>query len=518
MLVRSGAIRSTATGAGPPGGADAAGGTGLLASLQAAGRRAGNAPAVVEAADHLSYQRLWELAAGVRIRLDRSGIPPAGRVLLTSADRGLLVASLLGTLLGGRVPVVLPSTTEPDRRGYLLAAARPDATVSDDPGWAGSAAVVLHPEGPAPGQAWQAPYPVEPDHPAYVVFTSGSTGRPKAVLLPHRSLAANIGWQVRHSGAAALMSSQYAAVGFDSFISEVLSTLAVGGQLHIVPDRLRVDAAGLLHWIAAARLTRVFLPYVALQALAAASTDDDPPLAVRQLYVAGEQLVVTARIRAFFRRHPGTRLINRYGPSETHCVVVHDLADTPDEWETRPPLGLPLPHCEIVLGPVEGGTEATILGDAVGLGYLPPDSPGADRFGRLPDGAGIVRPAYRTGDLMEVRDGLLYFVGRVDHQVKIRGVRVELEGIEAQARRVPEVLHACAVLEHAPSGAQVLRLALVPAPGAPAEVPDRVRQQLQRSFPAEVLPQSYHILPALPLTERGKVDRAGVLRAIAVFT
>ena len=118
---------------------------------------------------------------------------------------------------------------------------------------------------------------------------------------------------------------------------------------------------------------------------------------------------------------------------------------------------------------------------------------------------------------MEVVDGLLYFVGRVDHQVKIRGVRVELEGIEAQARRLPDVLHACAVVEPAPSGGSVLRLALVPAPGAPADLPDQVRAELQRSFPVEVLPQSYHMLAALPLTERGKVDRPAVLGAIGAF-
>jgi acyl-CoA synthetase (AMP-forming)/AMP-acid ligase II len=82
---------------------------------------------------------------------------------------------------------------------------------------------------------------------------------------------------------------------------------------------------------------------------------------------------------------------------------------------------------------------------------------------------------------------------------------------------VPEVLHACAVVEPAPSGASVLRLALVPAPGAPADLPDRVRAELQRSFPVEVLPQSYHLLAALPLTERGKVDRPGVLDAIGAF-
>jgi D-alanine--poly(phosphoribitol) ligase subunit 1 len=513
MPVRSGRIR--------PAGTDAATGSApapsLPAMLRDAGRCAADLTAVRHEAGTLSYRQLWELAAGLRERLDAAGLPPGARILLTSADRGLLVASLLGTLIGGRVPIVLPAGTEAERRGYLIEAARPDATVTDDAGWAGSTPLTLRPDGP-PADPWRDPYPVDRDDPAYIVFTSGSTGRPKAVLLPHRSLAANIRWQVRHSGSAARRSSQYAAVGFDSFLSEVLSTLGAGGELHVVPERLRVDAAALLDWIARTALTRVFLPYVALQALAAASTDGDPPLAVRQLYVAGEQLVITPKIRGFFRRHSGTRLINRYGPSETHCVVVHELPDTPDRWETRPPLGLPLEHCEIVLQPVAGsGTEAIVLGDPVGLGYLPPDSPGADRFGELPDGAGVPRPAYRTGDLMEVTDGLLYFVGRVDHQVKIRGVRVELEGIEAQARRVPEVLHACAVVEPAPSGASVLRLALVPAPGAPADLPDRVRAELQRSFPVEVLPQSYHLLAALPLTERGKVDRPGVLDAIGAF-
>jgi non-ribosomal peptide synthetase component F len=337
-------------------------------------------------------------------------------------------------------------------------------------------------------------------------------------VLPHRSLRANIMWQLSHSGAAARRSSQYASVGFDSFISEVLSTLAFGGELFVVPSELRLRSADLLRWIADHRLTRVFLPYVGLQALASASTDGDPELAVEQLYVAGEQLVVTPAIRALFRRHPGMRLINRYGPSETHCVACHELDGRPDAWETRAPIGLPFGPCEFVLSPAEGGAEVAILGDPVGLGYLPADSPGSDRFGALPASDGTIMPSYRTGDLMEYRNGLLYFVGRADNQVKLRGFRVELEGVEAAACQVPGVQYACAVIEPAPSGADVLRLALVVTGAADG---DRIRRsvsrELGRSLPPEVLPQSYHLLPRLPVTERGKVDRGAVLRAVAVF-
>src|SRR5205807_142015 len=138
-------------------------------------------------------------------------------------------------------------------------------------------------------------------------------------------------------------------------------------------------------------------------------------------------------IRALFRRHPGMRLFNRYGPSETHCVACHELDGVPDAWETRPPIGLPFGQCEFVLSPAEGGEELTILGDPVGLGYLPADSLDGDRFAELPASDGTIVPGYRTGDLMEFRNGLLYFVGRADNQVKLRGFRVELEGVEAQA-------------------------------------------------------------------------------------
>lgn len=492
----------------------------LLDVLLDAARRTPDATAIRDGQSKLSYRELWGIAAGIRERLDQAGLPGGSRILLTSADRSLLIASLLGTLLGGWAAVVLPSALDPARRPYFLDAARPHAVVSDAGQWRGAAAVFIEPADVRVRAelAWQPPYRVTDSDPSYIVFTSGSTGRPKGVVLPHRSLRANIMWQLAHSGAAARRSSQYASVGFDSFISEVLSTLAFGGELCIVPEALRLRSADLLRWIADYRLTRVFLPYVGLQALASASTEGDPPLAVEQLYTAGEQLVVTPAIRALFRRHPEIRLFNRYGPSETHCVACYELDGPPGTWETRPPIGLPFGPCEFLLSPAEGGAEVTILGDPVGLGYLPADSPDGNRFGEMPASDGTVVPSYRTGDLMEYRDGQLYFVGRVDNQVKVRGFRLELEGVEALACQVAGVQYACAVIEPAPSGADVLRLALVVRDAASGDQIQRsVTRELARALPAEVLPQSYHLLRSLPITERGKVDRGAVLRAVAVF-
>ncbi|MEU6061936.1 amino acid adenylation domain-containing protein [Streptomyces sp. NPDC047097] len=361
---------------------------------------------------------------------------------------------------------------------------------------------------------------------AYVVYTSGSTGRPKGVAMPHRSLAALLDWQTRHSTASAgSRTLQFAPIGFDVAFQEVFATLAVGGTLVVADDATRADPDRLLDLVERHAVERLFLPYVALQQLAEHTVSTGrSATALREVVTAGEQLYVTPAIRAFFARAcPQARLENQYGPSETHVVTRHPLTGAPDHWPDRPPIGRPVPGSAVhVLDdrmrpcPVGVAGQICVTGDAVATGYLSGGghlSVGAgerfvpDPFAEDAPGQGRRRLLYRTGDRGRwLADGTLRFLGRDDDQAKIRGYRVEPGEVEAALKAVPGVTDA---VVHAAD--QRLLGYYTAADGAdPGE--DPIREALRARLPHYLVPAVLLRVPRLPLTATGKTDRAEVHR------
>jgi amino acid adenylation domain-containing protein len=288
------------------------------------------------------------------------------------------------------------------------------------------------------------------EDPAYVIYTSGSTGTPKGVVLPHRALGNLIEWQVREPGFdVPLRTLQFTALSFDVHFQEIFATWAVGGELVFVDDAVRRDPTRLLAVLEQARVERIFLPFVALQQLAEVATTHGPlPSSLREVVTAGEQLQVNGILRSFFERLPECRLHNHYGPSETHVVTAHTLSGPPAAWPLLPPIGRPIDGSSIHLlaetgSPVEPGEagELCVSGLALADGYWRSPERTAERFVQAPDGTRM----YRTGDLARRQeDGSIEFLGRLDHQVKIRGHRVEPGEVEAEILRNAAVRE-CAV-------------------------------------------------------------------------
>ena len=365
--------------------------------------------------------------------------------------------------------------------------------------------------------------PVTADQCAYVIFTSGSTGRPKGIAMGHAPLTNLIAWQLGDSRVSEPQARtlQFSPLSFDVSFQEIFATWSAGGTLVLIPEELRRDPPGLLRLMVERRVERLFLPFAALQQLAEAAVTEAilPPL--REVITAGEQLLVTSAVVAWFARMRGCSLHNHYGPSESHVVTAHTLTGDPAGWESSPPIGRPITNARIRIldhagrpVPIGEAGELYIGGPVLANGYVGRADLTAERFIADPvdPSAGIV---YRTGDLARWReDSAIVFLGRADSQVKLRGYRIELGEVEAALLRHPEVREAAAgVCEIAADDHRLV--AYVVAPGAAPGFPVELRRDLATRLPDHLVPSAVVLMERLPLTPSGKIDRRALPAPVA---
>ncbi len=354
-----------------------------------------------------------------------------------------------------------------------------------------------------------------PDSLAYVIYTSGSTGRPKGVAMVHHALVNLLSWHERVLPLAlGERTLQFTSLSFDVSFQEHFSTWCGGGTLVLMSEELRRDPVGLWRYLREQQISRLFLPFVALQQLAEAASDSpEVPTTLREVITAGEQLRITPKIRALFNRLPEARLHNHYGPSETHVVTAYTVGRDKSAWPTLPPIGRPIDNTQIYLldaqlqvVPVGASGELYIGGDGLARGYLDRPDLTSERFVADPFNPGAGARLYRTGDLARyLPDGNLEFLGRADDQVKIRGFRVELAEIEAVLSQHPAV-RGCAVSAHGSDGEKRLVAYLVSQPGQTL-VSTALRDFLKARLADYMVPAHYLVLNELPLTPSGKVNR-----------
>ncbi|MDQ0987710.1 amino acid adenylation domain-containing protein [Streptomyces sp. V2I9] len=484
-------------------------------------------PAVLWGERSLGYEELGRDADRLANALRLAGV--AGQAVGVFFGRGFsITVAVLGTLKAGCAYVPL-DPAYPDER--LAAMVRDSGTrvlltekalLDRIPLPDGTRALLLEDALSAVEEAPPSPAPeIGPETLAYVIYTSGSSGTPKGVAMPHGPLANLIDWQCAHSACGTGdRTLQFSALSFDVSFQEMFSTWASGGTLVVADDTTRRSWQALIDLLNSASVRRLFLPFVALQSIAAhASSVGVWPDYLREVVTAGEQLQVTPAVRALFRRLDGAVLVNQYGPSETHVVTSLELRGDPDGWPDQPSIGRPIARAEAYvlderLRPRQPGTpgELCIGGPVLARGYLGMPEATAARFVSLPGpGGGRI---YRTGDLVELRpDGTLQFLGRLDDQVKIRGHRVETGEVEAHLRTLPEIADAAVVVREGPGGVKQLVAFCVPARGAEV-VASAVRRSLSSRLPDHMIPSSVRPLPALPLTSSGKVDRRTLARGL----
>lgn len=500
----------------------------LLDSLAETARRQKHDIAVQDEEHELTYGRLITWASHIAELLDDHGIRPGDRVAVTGPRGAAVVAAMLATVGAGATYVPL-DVAYPVRRLEHMAAdseARLLLYSGDEPAFDLKARAVRIPAAPGPGDAETTSalsrQSCRPDLPVYVIYTSGSTGLPKGVALPHRCVDNMAAWQWRHSVRPDLRTAQFAPLNFDVWFQEVLGTLCGGGTLVVMPEMLRRDPIALLDWLADHRIERLFLPYVALHMLAvvAEAADSLEHLALAEVNAAGEQLVCTPAVRELFRRLPDCRLNNHYGQSESAMVTVHTLTGSSDGWPALPPIGRPLPGCEVLVVPTEPGEPAVgellVAGAPLSVGYLHQFELNAERYvsldGPTPQGH---RRAFRTGDLVRVEGDTVHLLSRLDHEVKVRGVRVNPLEVDACLLEQPGIVEAVTVAVDIAPGSRQLRAAVTSDVGADDFDGARVLKALAELLPEHSVPVSVTVLPELPRTPSGKADRDAIAAALA---
>ncbi len=361
-----------------------------------------------------------------------------------------------------------------------------------------------------------------PDHPvsvhnlAYLIYTSGSTGQPKGVQMPHRSLSNLMQWQRSQPGwEQGPTTLQFASLSFDVSAQEIFSTWLCGGTLILVDEDSRRDFPRLLRLCDQQQVTHLFLPFVALQHLADMTQSLSlVPSHLREVMSAGEQLKITPSIVRMFNQLSSCRLHNQYGPSETHVVTAHTLQGSPETWSALPPIGRPIANSQVYIldeqlqaMPVGITGELYIGGIGLARGYHGRPELTAERFIQNPFGSGKL---YKTGDLARWHaEGHIEFLGRSDHQVKVRGYRMELGEIEAVLNRHLAVQQSVVTVHGDDTGDKRLAAYVVTEAGT-ASINSQLRDLLQAQLPAYMVPDLFVQLEDLPLTASGKVDRAAL--------
>ncbi len=464
------------------------------------------AVAVICEGEELSYRELDRRANRLARRLRSLGVGPEARVAVCLERSAELVVALLAVLKAGGAYVPLDPEYPRERLAFMLADARPAALLSSEPlrdrlpaqkapvVWLDREATSLEAGsgGRLPGGdagALQL---------AYVIYTSGSTGVPKGVQVPHRALV-NFLLSLRDLLEIGPRDRLLAitSLSFDIAALELYLPLLAGATVEVVHRGIAMDGERLRERLKASRTTFLQATPSTWRMLVRADWRGAPDLTV---LCGGEALPeglardLTARARAVW---------NLYGPTETTVWSSADrlFAPTPRVMIGRPIANTAIHLLDRHIKPVPVGVpgELYIGGDGVTRGYLRRPDLTAERF--LPDPFATDRPGlrlYRTGDLASRRpDGRVEFLGRVDHQVKLRGFRIEPGEIEAALAALAGVREAAVVVREDRLVAYIVGTATL----------KKLRRSLRERLPDYMVPAAFVTLAALPLTPNGKVDR-----------
>ena len=495
------------------------------AMVEAQAERTPDRTAVVAEGWQMTYREVNAAANRLASRLRSRGIGPGHFVpILMEASAEVLIAELaimksgaafvpldpgwpkrrLGDLLeklGSRVVVIRQATASdlvgPDRECLMVEAGTGGSGDDTNPG-----------------------VDIGPGDPVYCMFTSGSTGMPKGAINLHRGIINRLSVMTGRFGEA--VGEAVLAVSppvFDSSVWQYFWPLTCGGRAFIFPTDQVANPeifSGLIgrHDISATD----FVPSVFHQLVRhlRAHPEARPGFGKLRRILIGGEAIAADPVYEFREMIPHVAITNSYGPTETSIgVIFHEV---PAKYTNPIPIGRPISnvravildrHLDLVPSGLAG--ELCLGGACVGLGYFEDPESTARAFVANPFPELGCPTLYRTGDLARFReDGVIEYLGRLDHQVKIRGIRIEPEEIEACLAQHPEVRQAAVLLQEDQAGNKRLVAYLVAE--QPDAIPDAVgvRSFLGEKLPSYMVPSAFVMLDALPLSRSGKIDRKAI--------
>lgn len=470
--------------------------------------------AVSDGETRLSYQELNGRANRVARYLQSRGVA-CGDIVGICLPRGLdAIVSILGTLKAGAAYLPLDPTYPEERLNYMIQDSgvrhligNGEAPVPGDLTY-----LTLNNDQKLPEDTSELSVAIDPKDTAYLIYTSGSIGQPKAVEISHGNLSHSLEARHRfyHEPVAAYL--MLSSLSFDSSVAGIFWTLSQGGELVLPASGDERDTQVLLALMARHRISHgLSLPsvYDALIASANAAQRETLQGSLATWIVAGEACPDTL-VDRHYQLFPKATLVNEYGPTEaTVWATATQLkpGHTVTIGQPVPGMGVYLLNEHDELAAVGETGEIYLAGPQLAKGYRGKPEQTAQAFVTRPAIAGN-RRLYRTGDLARWQaNGHLQFLGRRDHQVKIRGHRVELGEIESRLTRHEGVKQAAVVARDAGNGQRLVAYLIAAGDGLDTAV---LRNHLAATLPDYMVPGDFVVLSRFPLTPNGKLDIHGL--------
>ncbi len=485
--------------------------------FEAQAARLPNAPAI----DGLSYRELDERANRLANRLVRLGVRPGVRVGLAVGRSPEMAVGILGILKAGGAYLPLDPAYPSERLAYLLGDARVPVLLTQRrlrerlPRC--DAEVVEIDDDLLDEPSANPAIAVAASDAAYVIYTSGTTGEPRGVVVTHGGVA-------NHALAAADLFGlgredrvlQFASLSFDIAVEELFPTWSRGASVVLRGGDETLEPSRFSRWVEEHDVSVLDLPTAYWHAWVSdlAAKGQRLPETLRLVVVGGERALPA--VYAQWRAIGGDRVrwLNTYGPTEATVIAT---SHEPDRAAAAPldlPIGRPIANTQVYLldphgQPVPIGVpgELYIGGAGVAAGYLGRPTLTAERFVADPFSKVPGARLFRTGDRARWRcDGQLEFRGRLDEQVKIRGYRIEPGEVEAALRAFPGVREVAVVAGSDANGQGRLDAYFVVEENR-SVMADDLRRFLRQTLPRPLIPSTFTMLSALPMTPSGKVDR-----------
>lgn len=459
----------------------------------------------------LSIADLKERAEAYAAYYQRLGLGPGDRVAIVADKSPDVIAAFIGASIAAVTYLPLDPKAPPAHWGQVLSDLSVNVLLSDRTASSTSLGAVrvvgmLPKEGGVPG--WDKAKKQTPCEPAYILTTSGSTGRPKGVVLSHENALAFVRWAARtvELGPDDVILN-VSPFHFDLSVFDVYASLMTGARLIIAPAAAAIFPGELLRLIEQHGVTILYSVPTTLRPLADANGLGGVEFrSLRAILYAGEPFPVP-ELRRLMRKLQHVTFHNFFGPTETNVCLAHRFLGPPGTDAEDVPIGAPASGARISLLDEAGAVvvdgevgEIVVDGSSVMLGYL-------SKAGFAP----AERP-YRTGDFaVKAADGLYYFRGRRDQQVKVRGNRVELQAIERVLQTFPGIREVAVLVGHD-------RLIAFISGEDDLDVRD-LRSTCAQALPPGSVPHEFQFLTGLPRLTNGKLDRqrleqhAGIARA-----
>ncbi|MGX4691532.1 non-ribosomal peptide synthetase [Streptomyces sp. JNUCC 63] len=475
-------------------------------------------PAVEYGSHRWNYAELARRSKRTTRRLRELGLRRGDVVSVTGPRTPELIAAILAVFMAEAVLLPIDPLLPAARRELMesLAAAHWRVRVGH-----GNSTIEPVAKGSGGGCTAEEPAPAAElaGQAGYIFLTSGTTGTPRTVLGSHRGLSHFLQWQRHEFGVGpGDTCAQLTRLSFDVVLRDVLLPLVSGATLCLPERGEDLAPDDVVPWLESRRISLVHaVPTLAHLWLSDAGPRVGAPL--RVVFFAGEPLsgALVDRRRSVF---PATeRVVNLYGPTETTLAVCSHVVDDPAPAGAQP-LGRPLPGAQVLILDEHGNLcaagqpgEIAIRNPFGSLGYLNDPEETERRF--VPGPAGDARPGrvFRTGDRGRCgADGRVEFLGRLDHQVKILGVRVQPEEVTAALLSHPGISAGAVVAHTDPTAQTRLEGYYVPLTGDQAPTPSEVRTHLRALLPLPLVPATLTAVDRLPTTPRGKLDREALRR------